>query len=608
MTRRRHLHTLAAAASCLAAIFATAGCYSTIVEPLDATAESRLTRFDAAWELIGRDAPYIASAGIDWDEVRDHYRAHAALARDDVEFAHVLAAMLAELGDQHAGLEIPSESTDAIFIRPAGFRTLPIDGRIHVATWPEGEAPDPPIWLDEAERILPRLVAVSGHATDVPALAAILVAGHDGTEVELEIEWADGTRQSHSLTRQLKRIELSVTPALREAIAGLPEPRPADAAERTPPPAREPGSDQADARADDQADDQTDESDDDDTAPATQLVPQRTAIARAVDVTIVDVTPELLEAIRAPGVDPTDPPLRGTWLVRDGFVFDPAPPAGDAVRIARIRVDLGADLGPEDPPISASREFTEDPAYLEAQTIMLAAIETLRAAGAEAIVLDLTDNSGGYALLAGGFGSALLREPWVVHADIGPNRELRDPVLRLRRTIGGAPPSIVDRIAIRPPAPAALGGAAAEPRLPLVIAACDSTGSAAELMALGLRDAGDATIVGRPTKGAGAGIQEWGIDGWTLRYGALRLTDQLGRDIDRHGVTPNVPVRSSADDVRAALAGAPRPGADVREWREAREAIERGTDGPVRGLINRGRDRMVRRHAILRAVSDARAD
>jgi carboxyl-terminal processing protease len=77
-----------------------------------ATREGRLEVFDDAWETIRERYYDPALGGIDWTQMREHYRPLAADAESSAEFYAVLRRMLGSLHDAHTRVYAPDEKFD----------------------------------------------------------------------------------------------------------------------------------------------------------------------------------------------------------------------------------------------------------------------------------------------------------------------------------------------------------------------------------------------------------------------------------------------------------------------------------------------------------------
>ena len=145
------------------------------------------------------------------------------------------------------------------------------------------------------------------------------------------------------------------------------------------------------------------------------------------------------------------------------------------------------------------------------------AVAALRDRGARAFVLDLRGNGGGYGDEATAVGAIFMGGPIFITRD-------RTGVPKIARATMTTP--FPERLAV------------------LVDG---DTASAAEIVAGALQDAGRATIVGEKTFGKGLVQSVFPLpDGSALKITTARYTTPKGRDIDRIGIVPDVPVASAA--------------------------------------------------------------
>jgi C-terminal processing protease CtpA/Prc len=87
--------------ACLAAALFAAAC-SDVVGPPAATDYGSL--FDDLWRQFDLHYSYFAVTKVNWDSIGAHYRPVAVSAPNDLQFARMLGAMLAELKDMHVSL------------------------------------------------------------------------------------------------------------------------------------------------------------------------------------------------------------------------------------------------------------------------------------------------------------------------------------------------------------------------------------------------------------------------------------------------------------------------------------------------------------------------
>ena len=153
-----------------------------------------------------------------------------------------------------------------------------------------------------------------------------------------------------------------------------------------------------------------------------------------------------------------------------------------------------------------------------AQQMMASAIEDLTDLGAEAFVLDLRDNPGGYLTQAVEVSSLFIRSGVIVGI------QTKDAVATRNAT----------------------GDLATD--LPLVVMVNESTSGSAEVIAGALQDNNRATVLGRRTMGKGSvqSITELSWGG-ALRYTSAFYKTPLGYDINGVGIQPDVDVAMSED-------------------------------------------------------------
>jgi carboxyl-terminal processing protease len=166
-----------------------------------------------------------------------------------------------------------------------------------------------------------------------------------------------------------------------------------------------------------------------------------------------------------------------------------------------------------------------------ATTKLKTAIEDLRAAGADRLILDVRGNPGGFVNEAIGITSQFLASGAVYRERNAAGEEKSTPV--------------------------APGGLATD--LPLVVLVDNGSASAAEILAGAVQDAGRGTLVGVRTFGTGTVLGEFPLsDGSALRIGTLEWLTPKGRVIWHEGITPDVIVERPdgvapivPDDLRA---------------------------------------------------------
>lgn len=148
-----------------------------------------------------------------------------------------------------------------------------------------------------------------------------------------------------------------------------------------------------------------------------------------------------------------------------------------------------------------------------------AALEEIKAAGADRVIFDLRGNPGGY----------------VSEAVVVASQFLTSGNVYLERNAAGEEKAT----AVAP------GGVAVD--LPLVVLVDNGTASAAEIVAGAIQDAGRAKLVGEKTFGTGTVLGEFPLsDGSALRIGTVEWLTPKGRVIWHAGITPDVVVARPA--------------------------------------------------------------
>jgi carboxyl-terminal processing protease len=144
-----------------------------------------------------------------------------------------------------------------------------------------------------------------------------------------------------------------------------------------------------------------------------------------------------------------------------------------------------------------------------------AALRDLEGLGVRALVLDLRGNGGGYGDEATAVASLFIE---------------RGPIFTTRERSG--------RLTV-----SRASGHAAWAGKPLAVLVDGDTASAAEIVAGAVQDAGAGTLVGARTFGKGVVQSIFPLpDGSALKVTTARYTTPKGRDIDRIGIAPDVPV------------------------------------------------------------------
>ena len=148
-----------------------------------------------------------------------------------------------------------------------------------------------------------------------------------------------------------------------------------------------------------------------------------------------------------------------------------------------------------------------------ADILVREALQDLTERGAQAFVLDLRDNPGGYLTKAVDVASLFIKSGVVV--------EIETLESTTTKQVSG---EVVTNA-------------------PLVVLVNGNTAGSAEVVAAALRDANRATLVGTTTMGKGSvQVTEPLSFGGALRYTAARYKSPLGHSIDGVGVSPNVTV------------------------------------------------------------------
>ena len=175
------------------------------LDPLSRAGTERLAIFDYYWQQLADDYPLFGPRPIDWNELRRRYRAAVPFTQAPHEFYHLLTGMLCELGDVHVSLTIPPERfADAgcmatSLLDREDFRVMPIEGRLHVVSWPLDQTPTPPDQLARANNY-PELWRVEGFPV-VLSLVGNLLQGPPDSPVELQLRWRDGSITRHVVRR-----------------------------------------------------------------------------------------------------------------------------------------------------------------------------------------------------------------------------------------------------------------------------------------------------------------------------------------------------------------------------------------------------------------------
>ena len=148
------------------------------------------------------------------------------------------------------------------------------------------------------------------------------------------------------------------------------------------------------------------------------------------------------------------------------------------------------------------------------------ALDAVRKAGADRLILDLRGNPGGYVNEADAVASQFLKSGIVFIERAADGHETKHPV--------------------------AAGGVATD--LPLVVLVDGGTASSSEIVSGAIQDAGRAQIIGIKTYGTGTVLGEFPLsDGSALRVGTVEWLTPEGRRIWHEGITPDVVVERASD-------------------------------------------------------------
>ncbi|MCD6290773.1 MAG: S41 family peptidase [Anaerolineae bacterium] len=152
------------------------------------------------------------------------------------------------------------------------------------------------------------------------------------------------------------------------------------------------------------------------------------------------------------------------------------------------------------------------------------AVNDLKQHGVNRIVLDLRHNSGGLLDAAIDVASTFIRDGVIVY----------------ERRVGGKEKAFTARHR-----PIVFDG-------PMVVLVDGATASAAEIVAGALQDHGRALLFGEKTFGKGSVQLVYDLsDGSSLHVTAARWLTPKHRQIDKQGLTPNVPVKITDEDIQA---------------------------------------------------------
>jgi C-terminal processing protease CtpA/Prc len=159
-----------------------------------------------------------------------------------------------------------------------------------------------------------------------------------------------------------------------------------------------------------------------------------------------------------------------------------------------------------------------------------------KASKSDGIILDLQGNSGGLLSLARLVAVDLLAEPALIYSEKRTNYSVLGPLFTYAKTVFVRrewKPS--HRVASKP----------------LVVLVNAETASAAEHLTRVLQSHAGALVVGEPTIGVDAGIEEVaGADGSTLKFGAISILSTRGKSFQGIGVLPDISIKVDVGDIR----------------------------------------------------------
>ena len=193
------------------------------LDPLTIAECERLDTFDFYWQALRDDYPLFGQQPLDWNELRQRYRAAVPFARSPHEFYHLLTGMFSELADPHVSLDVPDARFAAEGVVPTSlldlddFELMPIEGRLHVVGWPGHRAPAVPEGLPAIA--YPELWRVEGFPV-VLSLVGNLLLGPPSSPVELQLRWQNDVITRHVLARPVRGTAQRRTPLLHLAAQG----------------------------------------------------------------------------------------------------------------------------------------------------------------------------------------------------------------------------------------------------------------------------------------------------------------------------------------------------------------------------------------------------
>lgn len=187
-------------------------------------------------------------------------------------------------------------------------------------------------------------------------------------------------------------------------------------------------------------------------------------------------------------------------------------------------------------PSVTSKMLDNDIAYIQITTFgdstandLHKQLKTLMAQNPKGLILDLRDNGGGYLDVAISVASEFISSGVIVSEKSGD---------------GSLTPS-----------EAKPGGLATDPSLPMIVLVNAYSASASEIVAGALQDTGRAKLLGETTYGKGT-VQNWvplSDDQGAVRVTIARWLTPNGNTIDKTGLTPDIVVQMTADDIKAKL-------------------------------------------------------
>lgn len=204
-------------------------------------------------------------------------------------------------------------------------------------------------------------------------------------------------------------------------------------------------------------------------------------------------------------------------IVRDGEVLT-IPVTRDTIRVPTIDNGLNAQTGIY---TISLYSFTAD-----SGSLFNKAVADFRNSGSNKLIIDLRGNPGGYLSAAVSMASQFLaKEEVIVTEDYAGKR---DNIVHRSTGIGGVPAGTK-----------------------VVILTDQGSASASEILAGALRDAGKATLIGTRTFGKGSVQELVEIDGGSLKVTVARWLTPSGRSISDGGLSPDIEIASTRDDVEA---------------------------------------------------------